>query len=151
MRKRSFSIPQGILLMAVAMATLLATACGSAQHPNPQAAADPGYNADALFTLKTGMNGGRLVFIGIGGEVDGVVNPTLRVNQGNRVKIVLVNGDGAVHDIALPGQGMLSAEVSRYGEEATVTFTDEQDGEFVYYCTVPGHRQAGMEGKLVAG
>src|SRR5262249_26881929 len=30
----------------------------------------------------------------------------------------------------------------------TVTFTVDKGGSFVYYCNLPGHRQAGMEGKF---
>ncbi len=37
------------------------------------------------------------------------------------------------------------------GRVADITFTPEQSGEYVFYCTVAGHRQAGMEGKLVVG
>lgn len=37
------------------------------------------------------------------------------------------------------------------GRVADITFTPEQSGEYVFYCTVAGHRQAGMEGRLVVG
>jgi uncharacterized cupredoxin-like copper-binding protein len=34
------------------------------------------------------------------------------------------------------------------GEEATVRLRLDEAGEYVYYCTVPGHRSAGMEGTV---
>lgn len=37
------------------------------------------------------------------------------------------------------------------GRAAEITFTPEQSGEYVFYCTAAGHRQAGMEGRLVVG
>lgn len=37
------------------------------------------------------------------------------------------------------------------GRVVDITFTPEQPGEYVFYCTVAGHRQAGMEGRLVVG
>jgi uncharacterized cupredoxin-like copper-binding protein len=34
------------------------------------------------------------------------------------------------------------------GDEATVRLRLEEAGEYVFYCTVPGHRSAGMEGTI---
>ncbi len=35
------------------------------------------------------------------------------------------------------------------GGRSTVEFTPTESGEYEYYCTVPGHREAGMVGTLV--
>ncbi|MDA0302102.1 MAG: plastocyanin/azurin family copper-binding protein [Chloroflexi bacterium] len=37
------------------------------------------------------------------------------------------------------------------GRVAEIEFTPTQAGTYVFYCTVPGHREAGMEGKLIVG
>jgi nitrite reductase (NO-forming) len=57
------------------------------------------------------------------------------------------------HDVALPVFGIQSTQVSRQGDTTDVSFEigAEAAGAFPYYCTVIGHRQAGMEGRLVVG
>lgn len=35
------------------------------------------------------------------------------------------------------------------GKSSEVTFTAAKPGEYTFYCTVLGHRQAGMEGKII--
>jgi plastocyanin len=101
------------------------------------------------FTLVTGATGSGLAFFGQGGEIDGLVNPVLVASVGNTVRITIVNGDGMPHDIFLPDIGVQSAMTAVPGEQAVVEFKVSVSGEFVYFCSVPGHRAAGMEGILV--
>jgi nitrite reductase (NO-forming) len=103
------------------------------------------------FTLKTGTHNGNMAYIGVGGDIEGVVNPELHVGEGDMVKITLVNGDAAEHDIALPDFEVQSDHLWGRDSMATVQFTAARRGEYPYFCTVAGHRKAGMEGKLVVG
>jgi nitrite reductase (NO-forming) len=115
--------------------------------------AGPGvaYTPDVTFNLKTGAAEGKLVFIGTTGVIDGLVNPSLHVNLGDVVQVTLINGDGVLHDIAFPDFDAVSDQVVSKEASTTIVFQATQPGEFFYYCTVPGHRQAGMEGKLIVG
>ncbi len=101
------------------------------------------------YTLRTGIADGRMVFIGVGGPIDGQVNPTLTAAAGETVQLTLVNGEGAEHDIVFPAQNVSSARVTGRGASATVAFTASAVGDFQYYCDLPGHREAGMEGRFV--
>lgn len=58
------------------------------------------------------------------------------------------HGDGGGTSAPPPGAVHVAAEA---GHTAEVRFTPTAAGEYVFYCTVAGHRQAGMEGKLVVG
>ena len=52
------------------------------------------------------------------------------------------------HDIAIEGNGVNEkGEVVSNGGVSKIS-TDLQAGDYTFYCSVPGHRQAGMEGKL---
>jgi nitrite reductase (NO-forming) len=105
-------------------------------------------HAPLVFTLRTGVADGRMVFIGVGGDINGVVNPRLVVHESETVQINLVNGEGAEHDIVIDQYGARSNRVVGKGASSAVTFTAAKTGEFAYYCSAPGHREAGMEGRV---
>jgi nitrite reductase (NO-forming) len=92
---------------------------------------------------------GRMAFIGVGGEIDGAVNPDLIMRSGDVIRVVIVNGDGMPHDFAIPALGAQTSLVTTKGQATDVTFEAGEIGVFAYYCTVSGHRQMGMEGKLL--
>jgi nitrite reductase (NO-forming) len=103
------------------------------------------------YELTTGMIDGKFSYIGVGGGIDGISNPILSANVGDTVKITLTS-DGIEHDISFPDFNATSEHVVGKGSSTTLSFTVDKGGEFVYFCTIPGHREAGMEGKLsVAG
>lgn len=56
------------------------------------------------------------------------------------------------HEMGPGNRGAIGLHVAaNVGRAAEITFTPEQFGEYVFYCTAAGHRQAGMEGRLVVG
>jgi len=65
-----------------------------------------------------------------------------------QVTIVMTNASEIPHDVAIEGKG-----IDEKGKDVTgggtSTVTAELDpGEYTFYCAVPGHREAGMEGPL---
>ncbi len=103
------------------------------------------------YTLKTGLADGRMAFIGQGGDIDGKVNPTLTAKPGDTVQITLINGDGVEHDVVIEGYNVASEKVRAKGASTSIVFKADKEGKFAYYCAVPGHRAAGMEGAIVVG
>ena len=83
---------------------------------------------------------------GVGGEIDGIRNPTLWARTGETVRITIVNGELMVHDIALEKLDVKSAQILDKGASTSITF--KANGSDTYYCSLPGHRAAGMEGRL---
>jgi plastocyanin len=59
-----------------------------------------------------------------------------------------VNEQPTPHNIAVDGNGVdEKGEVVQDGGTSTVE-VDLKAGEYAFYCSVPGHREGGMEGKL---
>jgi nitrite reductase (NO-forming) len=90
-----------------------------------------------------------MVYIGVGGTIDGAVNPILSAVEGQVVQITLINGEGAEHDITFPDQNATSPRITGRGTSTILVFRATAAGDFIYYCTVAGHRAAGMEGQFL--
>lgn len=107
--------------------------------------------ADVTFTMKTQIHEGQLVFVGDAGAIKGQINPELKVREGAVVAITVINGDGAMHDVAVPGFNAQSDQLVGVGSATTIVFRATKAGTFEYLCTLPGHKAAGMFGKLIVG
>jgi len=116
--------------------------------PPAAAMAHGDMHAPTIFTLRSGIAQGRMVYIGLGGDIDGKVNPTLTVHEAETVQINLINGEGAQHDVVVDQYAARTNLVFGIGASSTLSFTADKAGEFVYFCSVPGHREAGMEGRI---
>lgn len=117
-------------------------------HEEEKTDPTPGAHAPVVFTLRTGIAEGRMVYIGVGGDIDHKINPTLVVHEGETVQINLVNGEGAQHDVVVDQYAARSAIVNGKNASSTFSFVASKVGEFNYYCSIAGHRQAGMEGNI---
>lgn len=101
------------------------------------------------FTLQTVLGGTpAMAYVGVGGEIDGIVNPDLVVNQGDTVRITVINGDPAWHDLKIDEFGVDTGQILEDEQTVTVEFIANQAGDFQYYCSVPGHKEVGMKGLL---
>src|SRR5690606_6103559 len=63
----------------------------------------------------------------------------------------IINGDGAIHDIAVPEFTAQSDQIMGKGSAAAIVFRANKNGVYEYLCTLPGHKAAGMFGKLIVG
>jgi len=148
---------RSILAISLTLAILLGlgltvTAGLSLAQSDPSAGGDTAAKqATVEYTLVTGGGTGQLVFVGVGGEIDGAVNPTLTARPGDVVKITLINDDAMLHDLVIDEFDAATEQFADRGESDSITFTANQTGSFTYYCSVPGHRAAGMFGQLVVG
>src|SRR5512135_369522 len=103
------------LLMAVAV---LLSACANANANAAQEASSTGKVVE--YALTTGMADGKMVFVGIGGGIDGVNNPTLSANVGDTLKVTLSSSDGMEHNIVFPDFNASSKHVVGTGTSVTL-------------------------------
>ena len=100
----------GVSLSVLILLLAISRAYVSTQTP---AAKPPAF--DREYILEATMIGYR----GVGGEIDGVRNPTLWARTGESVRITIVNGELMVHDIALEGMNIKSPQILDKGARPT--------------------------------
>lgn len=105
------------------------------------------------YTLRTVLGQTPpMAFQGVGGSIDGQINPLLTANVGDTVRITLINGDPIVHNLAITEFNVATGDLIADEETVTVEFIATMPGDFIYFCSIVGHREIGMFGTLrVAG
>ena len=102
-----------------------------------------------------------LAFNALPGEPDN--NPTINMEVGDKVVFDVVNDGISFHAFGVtadeegfggvvPGSEIATASNPlKAGESGTSEFIAGEEGIFYYICTVPGHREQGMVGKIIVG
>jgi plastocyanin len=74
--------------------------------------------------------------------------PSLEASAG-KVEIDFTNPASIEHDVHVEQEGKdVAASDLVADDESTKVSAELEPGEYTYYCSVPGHREAGMEGTL---
>jgi nitrite reductase (NO-forming) len=133
------------LAIALVFGASFAAPLVQAAPQGQSASAAPTEKAVRAYKLSTGMVGGKMVFL----DAAGKPNPRLEARVGDTIEITIASGEGAQHDIVFPELGVKSRHFDAGSGPVTVSFQVTRPGTFTYVCTVPGHRQIGMEGQLV--
>jgi plastocyanin len=125
-----------IVLLTAALALGLA-ACGGGDEESEPAATGGGGGGAGETTLQLAADpGGALEFD----------ETSLTAPAGN-VTIELTNDSGVLHDVVVSG-GSVKEASEQITEGTTSVTADLEPGTYAFYCSVPGHRPAGMEGTL---
>jgi plastocyanin len=142
------------LLAVLAVATALA-ACGSSSSSSSSSegetsggAAESGEKPGNESSSSGGSGGSTVSFeADPGGEL--AYTATEATAKAGKVTVDFNNPQGLTHDVAIEnekGETVGKTELIADGEDSTTV--DLKPGTYHYYCTVPGHREAGMEGTL---
>lgn len=104
------------------------------------------------YILTTGIQDGYPVFLGVGDEINGQVNPTLHARAGETITVTLINGGEGSHQLVFEGVNAETEVVEKKGESASVTFT--VPGSPIVLVYKDGNEEfamLGMVGMLVIG
>lgn len=151
MPKRRILIALGLAALALALA---GAGCGGdgggtaepappAEEPGAEPPADETTEAPGASTLELAAEvGGALAF-----------DRTELSAPPGEVTIVLTNDSAIPHNVAIEdasGALVVEGEIFAGGGTRETTATLEA-GTYTFFCSVPGHREAGMEGTLTVG
>jgi len=143
-------------LLALALAAFALVACGDDDDSDTTTASDNG----AATTTESG--GGEKAGGGASGGAAAVkfesdpsgalaYTTTQASTKAGNVTVEFNNPQAVPHDVAIEesgGKTVGQTEVITEGSDSTTV--DLKSGKYTFYCSVPGHREAGMEGTLTA-
>ncbi len=141
-------------LLALALAAVALAACGGGDGTSTTSAptSNEGAAAGGAETQPEGVSAGgaasTLAFEADPGGDLAYTSDTATAEAG-KATVKFSNPQALSHDVAIEdSSGETIGQTDLIEESATSTTVDLKPGEYTFYCTVPGHREAGMEGTL---
>jgi plastocyanin len=141
-------------VLVLVLASVALVACGSSSSPSststPTAGTSEGGAAATGGEKAASAKGGQT--LKLEADPNGQLNyvPSKLTAKPGNVTIDFTNPQGLAHDVAVEGSSgkmLAKSELVQEGS-ATLSLSNLKPGTYHYYCTVPGHREAGMEGTL---
>lgn len=80
--------------------------------------------------------------------LDGLDNPDIVVNEGDRVRIEFSSTNG-FHDFIIDEFNVSTERVRETDDSTFVEFVADKAGNYEYYCSVGQHRANGMWGEFI--
>jgi uncharacterized cupredoxin-like copper-binding protein len=139
-------------LFALLLAALALVACGGGSDTTSEATTTSPETTQEAETEKE-AEGGKAGAAAVEFEADPSGNLAFTASEATskagKVTVNFTNQSAVPHDVALEdeaGEQIAATETVAEGTDSTTA--ELKPGKYTFYCTVPGHRQAGMEGTL---
>lgn len=146
-KRSAFSIST----LALAAALLALAGCGGSKSESSTAAPAPTTSsATATTPAPAGASGGSSkVSLQANPEGQLEYNTKSLTAKAGKVSVDFTNSSSLPHDVTIesPSGQTVGATPTFSGGSKTLS-VDLKPGTYKFYCSVPGHRQAGMEGTL---
>jgi plastocyanin len=145
-----------VAFLVLALAALALVACGSSSDSSSSTTATSGggeSTAEQGGAAKEESNsgGGSASTLKFEADPNGELayTTTSASAKAGKVTVDFNNPQALTHDVAIEdssGEEVGKTELIASGSDSTTV--DLKPGTYTYFCTVPGHREAGMEGTL---
>ncbi len=138
-------------LLVLALASVALVACGSSSDSTSTSSGEEANGGAAAESGKEsgGEGGGSTVSFEADPSGELAYTTTKASAKAGEVTVDFNNPQSLTHDVAIEdSSGKEVGKTELTGEGETSTTVDLKPGTYTYYCTVPGHREAGMEGTL---
>jgi plastocyanin len=139
-------------LLALALASFALVACGgggSDEGSSESTATET--TQESTSGAAAGESGGAAETLEFEADPEGQLayTTTEATTKAGKVEIDFNNPQALTHDVAIEdskGEVVGQTELIDSGSDSTTV--DLKPGTYTFFCTVPGHREAGMEGTL---
>jgi plastocyanin len=137
-------------LLVLGLVSAALVACGGSDDSTTTTATESGGNANAApESGKEATGGGGVLEFAADPNGDLAYTTTQASTEAGKVTIDFKNPQSLTHDVAIEDSGGKTvAQTDLIGQEETSTTANLKPGTYTFYCSVPGHREAGMEGTL---
>lgn len=141
-----------VSLAALALAALALVACGSSDDNSGATSGGGGGESQSSQEIVEEASGGSPQTINFEADpAGGLAYTTDEVTaKAGKTKVNFNNPQGLTHDLVIEdSSGNEIARDELVQEGSTTTTVNLKPGTYTFVCTVPGHREAGMDGTLV--
>jgi plastocyanin len=141
-------------LLVLALASAALVACGSSNsttttETSSGGEANGGAGAESGKEAGGGEGGGSSVEFETDPNGELAYTTTEASAKAGKVTIDFNNPQSLTHDVTIEdSSGKEVGKTELIGEGETSTSANLKPGTYTFYCSVPGHREAGMEGTL---
>jgi plastocyanin len=140
------------VLLALALASVALVACGGGGSNTTTTTTEGGEAGGGAAAEGGEKSGGGESTVELEADPNGglAYTTTEADAKSGTVTVDFKNPQGLTHDVAIENEsGETIGKTELIAESATSTTVELGPGTYTYFCTVPGHREAGMEGTLV--
>jgi plastocyanin len=136
-------------LLALALASVALVACGSSNSGSSETSGEESAATETQAGGGEGSGGGSTLKFEAdpGGEL--AYTTKSATTKAGQVTVEFNNPQSLTHDVAIEGpSGEVVGKTELIASGSDSTTVNLKAGTYHFFCTVPGHREAGMEGTL---
>jgi uncharacterized cupredoxin-like copper-binding protein len=140
-----------VSMLALAAGMIALAGCGSSSSTTSSSASTPPTSSSAASSTPAAATGGEGQSLSLAANAEGELkfNTTSLTAKAGKVSIAFTNSAALSHNVTVASSSgaVLGATPTFQGGSKTLSL-NLTPGTYKFYCSVPGHRQAGMEGTL---